>query len=386
MALDRHNSFDCCCAGLGQRDWRPLSRGCHRRSHRRWPMDSLANLPQIRLALLREPAMKYELTELKVKRLKKPGRHGDGNGLYLAISNTGARSWIFMWKKGGKRYAMGLGSLAKLPLKEARDLAMAAHKDLREGKNPKAARNAREAGTLTFGDAADKFIAAKASGWKAKHKYQWVSSMSDKYIASLRPLAVSAISTDDVLKILTPIWQKKHITAARIRNRIEVVLDWAKAMKHRDGDNPARWRGHMQMLLARPTHAVKGLAAMPYAEVPDFTALLRKQDRVAARALEFLILTAARTAEVCGARWDEIDLDNAVWVIPDKRMKSKRLHRVPLSGRAMAILKNAKAHHLPSPYVFPSSPDRALYRDPMMAALRELRDTVTVHGFRSSFR
>jgi integrase len=327
--------------------------------------------------------MRYGLTQLKLKRKTKPGRHGDGGGLYLAVSPNGAKSWIFMWKKSGKRHAMGLGSYPTLSLLEAREEAIAARKAVAKGENPKAARNARKAGTLTFAEAAEKCITATGGGWSYKHRNQWQASLGDKYVATLKPMAVNTISTDDVLKVLAPIWQDKHVTAKRIRSRIEIILDWAKAKGHRTGENPARWRGHMSNLLPKRKHAVTHLTAMAYQDVPDLVATLRLQDRVAARALEFLILTAARTAEVTNALWSEIEGD--VWTIPAERMKGNRQHVVPLSDRCLEILQQQK-ERLPSRFVFPSAPDRPMYHDGLLELLRELRDEPTVHGMRSAFR
>jgi integrase len=327
-----------------------------------------------------------KLTALKIKRKKKPGRYGDGGGLYLAVNENGAKSWIFMWKKPGKRHAMGLGSANTLSLSEARQEATEARKALLDGENPKAERNARKAGTLTFGECADRFVAAMGGAWKSdRHRYQWRQTLSDKYAKTLRPLAVSDIQTEDVLKVVQPIWPTKHITATRLRNRIEQILDWATANGHRKGENPARWRGHMSILLPKIKHSVTHLVAMPHAQVPDFMAALRLQERVPAGALEFLILTATRAGEVLGAKWDEIDMKAKVWTIPKGRMKAGKEHIVPLSGRCMDILQRAEKT---SAFVFPGIPsNRPLYHHAMLTVLRELADDkLTVHGFRSSFR
>ena len=350
-----------------------------------------------------------KLTALKIRRAKKPGRYGDGGGLYLAVNENGAKSWIFMWKEedkkkkdetkegGGrpkhyKRYAMGLGSARTLSLADAREEALKARKARLGNKDPRAERNARIAGVPTFGECADEYVETNKRSWSTKHAYQWQHTLSDNYIASLRSLAVNSITTERVLEVLQPIWQDKYITATRLRSRIEQVLDWAAVKKYRSGENPARWRGNLRHLLAKTKHTVSHRVAMPYADVPAFMATLRKQDSTTARALEFLILTATRAGEVFGAQWDEIDDDT--WIIPPKRMKGGREHRVPLSKRCVELLWQLKQEQettfpAKAVLVFPGVlTDKPLYHASMLTVLRELtRNTeLTVHGFRSSFR
>jgi integrase len=348
----------------------------------------------------------FGLTALRVKRIRKPGRHADGGGLYLAVSESGARSWVFAWKRGGRRRVRGLGSVDTVSLVDARELAADCRKAVREGRDPASAR-ADRAGVPTFGECARRLIEDQEQGWRnAKHRYQWRATLlgevvgrdgkakktRDDYCANLRPKPVNEIDTADVLGALQPIWTAKTETATRVRQRIEATLNWAKAHRHRDGENPAAWRGHLAMMLPPPGKLVrvKHLAAMPYDEVPAFMARLRAAEGVAPRAVEFTILTAARSGEVRGATWSEIDLEGKVWTVPAERMKAGHEHRVPLSKRAMAVLREAekmRMHAGPDALVFPGLRDgRPLSDMSLSAVLRRLEIDVTVHGFRSSFR
>jgi integrase len=331
------------------------------------------------------------LTALKVKRAK-PGRHADGGGLYLAVSKTEAKSWLFIWKRGSraaaKRHARGLGSADTVSLAEARELAADARKIVaRGGDLPKRMASAG-AGAMTFGDCADSLIEAKEAGWRnAKHRYQWRQTLG-VHAAKLRPLPVDQITTDQVLAVLQPLRKAKTETATRLRQPIEAVLDYAKAHRYRDGENPARWRGHLSMILPAPDKLarVSHLAALPYAELPVFIKKLRAMDGVAPRALEFVILTAARSGEVRGAKWPEIDLDQKVWTVPGERMKAGEEHRVPLSDRAIRLLLQQRKQRI-NDFVFPGFREgRPLSDMALMAVLRRLGSDVTTHGFRSSFR
>ena len=327
-----------------------------------------------------------------VATIAKPGRHADGGGLYLYIDPSGAKRWVFRFRQGLKRRDMGLGGLDSVPLALARELAAEARKMVALGFDPIAGRKT-SAATPTFGKFADEFIEAKSPGWRnEKHKAQWRMTLT-VYAAPLRGKPVDAIKTEHVLETLKPIWSAKPETAQRLRGRIEQVLDAARAAGHRSGENPARWKGHLDQLLPKRRKLVRGhFAAMPYADVPAFVAALREKTDATAPALEYLILTATRTGETLGARWSEVDFDLKLWTIPKERMKAGREHRVPLSERALSILAMVKARCMqrgrPSEYVFfgrrPGSP---LSRMSLARLVRRVHDDrVTVHGFRSSFR
>lgn len=332
-----------------------------------------------------------KLSAREVTTKSEPGRHSDGEGLYLNVTPSGARSWLFMWKRDGKRREMGLGSVRDVPLKDARELASQARRQVFAGFDPiEAKRNAAAAvaGVPTFGVVADALLAAKKTEWRnEKHRDQWRASLEDHSLA-LRARPVDQIDTAAVLAVLKPLWQKKPETASRLRGRIEAVLDAAKAQGHRSGENPAAWRGHLSHLLPKRQKLTRGHhAAMPYVDVPAFMARLRNLTTTAAMALEFAILTAARSGEVYGARWPEIDADAKVWIIPAHRMKAGREHRIPLSDRAMTIIAElAKAKT--GEFVFSGQKaSKPLSHVAMAKVIARLEiHNATPHGFRSSFR
>lgn len=328
----------------------------------------------------------HKLTDTAAKSDKlKPGRHADGGGLYLNVSKAGAKSWLFMWVVAGKRREMGLGSYPTVSLAKARKLALGCRDAVAEGRDPIAERE--KVAEPTFGECADEFLASMSSSWRnEKHRAQWKMTLT-VYCKAIRPKRVSAIDTNDVLKVLTPIWMEKAETASRLRGRIERVLDFAKAKGWRSGENPALWRGHLRNILPARQKLTRGHhAAMPFVDVPAFVARLRESKAMAARALEFTILTAARSGETRGASWSEVDLKKAQWVIPAHRMKASREHRVPLSSRAVEILR--ELHELRTgDLVFPGQKKgRPLSVMAMDMLLRRMKVDVTVHGFRSSFR
>jgi integrase len=323
--------------------------------------------------------------------LTKPGRHADGDGLYLVVDQSGAKRWLFLFRWGGKLKEMGLGGLASVSLAEARDKADEARRVLASGRNPIEVRRAAEAAhdtTPTFGVFADALVADLSHGFRnAKHRAQWAMTLK-VYAAPLRDKPLDTIRTNDVLAVLAPIWQTKNETASRVRGRIERVLDAAKAKGLRTGENPARWRGHLDHLLPKRQKLYRSHhAAMPYPDVPAFIADLRQREGVAALALEFLILNASRLGEVLGARWDEIDREAKVWTIPAGRTKAGREHRVPLTARALEILDAVEAIRT-GDYLFPGSRHgRPLSVTALSQVLTRGRvETATVHGFRSSFR
>jgi integrase len=283
---------------------------------------------------------------------------------------------------------MGLGGANSISLAKARELAAECRQIRTLGDDPIAARKGASISTPTFGAFADQFLEAKGSGWRnEKHRAQWKMTLG-VYAAPMRRKPVDTISTEDVLGVLKPIWTEKPETASRLRGRIEVVLDAARAAGHRTGENPARWKGHLAQLLSKRQKLTRGHhAALPYADVPAFVARLREQSGGAALALEFTILTAARSGEALGARWPEIDLDEKLWTVPAARMKGSREHRVPLSGQALAVLAEARKMQTDD-YVFPGQKrGRPLSGMSMEMLLRRMKvEDVTVHGFRSSFR
>lgn len=323
--------------------------------------------------------------------LKKPGKHCDGNGLYLQVRTTGAAYWLFRFMRDGRAREMGLGSYPAVPLSEARTLAMAQRAVLAQRQDPIETRRQREAETtMTFQQAAAALIEAKRPGWRnAKHADQWSSTLATYVFPVLGDMAVDRIETEHVLRVLCPIWTSKSETASRLRGRIESVLSWATARRLRTGENPARWRGHLDHLLAAPckVRAAKHHPALPWREMPAFVQALREQPGCAALALEFCLLTASRSNETFGARWSEIDPDARCWTIPANRTKSRREHRIPLSDAVLSLLDR-----LPRAdgcdYLFPGQrPDRPLSPMSMLLLLRRMdRNDLTVHGFRSSFR
>ena len=326
-----------------------------------------------------------KLTARKVETAK-PGKYGDGDGLQLAVSPSGAKKWVlrFLWQ--GRPREMGLGSYPEVGLAEARERALKGRRLARSGVDPIAARKGK--GVPTFGELADQVARDLADGFRNdKHKAQWAMTLK-VYAAPLREKAVDSITTEDVLAVLHPIWREKPETASRLRGRVERVLNAAKAKGYRTGENPAAWRGHLDNLLPKPSRLSRGHhAAMRYQDLPAFVAKVGEREAVAALALEFAILTAARSGEVLGARWSEIDLDAKVWTIPAARMKAAREHRVPLSEPALAILTKLSEAKV-SDYVFPGQrAGRPLSVMALEMVLRRMGiEDATVHGFRSAFR
>lgn len=339
-------------------------------------------------------------TDKALSQLNEPGKtYSDsikGTGLYLLVTKAATRRWLFVYNRHGKRREMGLGLVdgpKAVSMKAARDQARAHQQTLTNGGDPwTEARLAKEqrAKVQSFGEFADAFINEQAEGFRnAKHIAQWKMTM-EVYAKRLRPLSIDKIETADVLAVLKPIWLTKPETAKRTQGRIERILDAAKAQGMRTGENPARWRGHLDMLLPRQSKLSRGHhAALPYPDVPAFVSQVRSVEAISALALEFLILTAARTGEVIGARWNEIDLENELWTVPAGRMKAGREHRAPLSARALEILQYVsplKAE--PDAFVFPGGKEgRGLSVMAMTMMLRRCgKGDYTVHGFRSAFR
>jgi len=339
------------------------------------------------------------LTPFAVKSAKS-GRHADGAGLHLLVKETGARSWVYRFMLKGRSRDIGLGAAAgadAISLSAARDLASALRLKVKAGIDPLAERQREAAEALasaqvaqiagiTFKAVAEAFIAANEASWRNdKHRQQWRNTLANYVYPVMGELPVADVGTAHVLSILEPIWQEKPETASRIRGRIETVLDAAKARGYRDGENPARWRGHIAQILPARTRLARGHhKAMPYRAIPAFTAQLRQREAMAALALEFVILTATRTSEVLGATWAEVDLEKAIWTVPASRMKAGKEHRIPLSQRAVEILEAVKP--LGKPSLFPADKGGKLSAMAMSMLLRRMKLDCTVHGFRSGFR
>ena len=341
------------------------------------------------------PRTLKKLTPLQVRNIKSPGRHNDGGGLYLYVNKSGQRYWIFRYRDRatGKHRDMGLGPELDVPVGEAREKARKHRNELRDGIDPidrkkkeRAELILAKAKQITFKECADQYIESHRPAWRnAKHASQWANTLNT-YCSNLMPLPVSSIDTALVLQCLEPIWTVKTETATRVRQRIESVLDWATARKYRLGENPARWRGHLDKLLPMPSKVkrVKHRPALDYRHAGEFMKKLRNVDSTAASAIELQMLTATRPGETVGAQWTEFDLKAKIWTIPAERMKAHKEHEVPLSKQAVAILKG-----LPrcSDYVFPGrSSDRHLTTAAGMKLLKEIKPGITAHGFRSTFR
>ncbi len=336
--------------------------------------------------------------KVSAKLSKQAGMHAVGGvpGLYLLVSGTGGASWIFRYSFSGRRRDLGLGSYIDLPLSDARKKAMEQRRLILDGIDPvesrKAARSAlasTRASALTFEQCALAYIASQEPGWKnAKHGDQWRNTLSTYAYPVVGGLLVRDVEQAHVLQILEPLWTTKTETASRLRGRIESVIDYATARGYRTGDNPARWRGHLDKLMPAPSKVAKveHHAAMSYNELPGFILALHQQAGMGARALEFAILTAARSGEVRGATWGEIDSAAAVWTIPAGRMKAEKEHRIPLSAHALEMLR-ALPRVAGSDLIYPSTKGTPLSDMTLTAVLRRMdRGEVTAHGFRSTFR
>lgn len=341
-----------------------------------------------------------QINRLSVKAVEaqtKPGLYADGLGLYLQVAKGGAKSWIFRYMLAGRPRKMGLGSVNTVSLKLARERAGEARLKLLDADDPIEQRKAERleklaasATVLSFKEAAEGYIKAHRAGWKnIKHAGQWKATLEAYAYPEFGSFAVSRVDTALVMKALEAIWTTKPETATRVRGRIESILDWATARGYRQGENPARWRGHLDKLLpARSKVAkVKHHAALPYTEVGAFMAKLRPMEGISPKALEFAILTATRTGEVVGARWSEIDTENALWTIPGDRMKAGKEHRVPLSDRALQILESLPREKGNDSVFIGEKGGKPLSNMALLMTLRRMeREDLTTHGFRSTFR
>ena len=340
--------------------------------------------------------MLHKLTQADLRRTT-PGLYADGGNLYLQVTVNGdsvARSWIFRFAIDGKRREMGLGAVHTFGLKDARAKAAELRKLVYEGRDPIAERDAQRAALAaasakrrTFDECEASYSRAHSPKWSAKHAYQWGSAMTRFASPVLGKLPVDIIDVSFVVRVLEPIWHERPEVASRLRGAIESVLAWATVRQVRSGDNPARWTNHLEELLPsrREILPVEHFAALAYRDVPGLIAKLRERSGIVGRALEFLILTASRSGEVLGARWDEIGLAERVWTVPAERMKSRREHRVPLCDRALAILNEMKLYRR-NGFVFPSERRENLGESPMRELLKRLGYKATIHGMRSAFR
>ncbi|MGB7196646.1 MAG: integrase arm-type DNA-binding domain-containing protein [Collimonas pratensis] len=337
------------------------------------------------------------LSAQAVARNIKPGLYSDGGGLYLQITVAGVKSWLFRYMRNGKARGMGIGPLHTITLAEARTKALNCRRQLLDGIDPLDEKQTRQAAqkivaakAMTFSECADAYIETHRAGWKnVKHAAQWESTLDTYAAPFFGDLPVTAVDTTLVMKALEPIWITKNETATRVRGRIESVLDWATVRGYRTSENPARWKGHLDHLLAKPSKVKKVVhhPALPYAEMAAFMQFLRSEGGTVYYALQLLILTATRTNELLHARWDEIDMPSKVWVIPAWRMKAEREHRIPLSKPAMDILKAQQAD-AEGDFVFPGQRDGMPMSNMVFLQLlkRIERTDITVHGFRSTFR
>ena len=359
------------------------------------------------------------LTALQVSKLNKPGLHGDGGGLTLQITRTGVKSWLFRFMREGKAYGMGLGATHTISLAEARQKALEARKLLADGLNPMAVKKQKllalaleRAKMMTFDQCAASYIEAHKASWKnAKHIDQWTNTLATYASPVFGQQPVADIDTALIVKCLSPIWQTKTETASRLRGRIESVLGWAATSGYRAGENPARWKGHLENLLATigKSSRTKNHPSLPWQRIGEFMLALKARPGVASKAVEFAVLTACRSGEVRGAQWSEFDFTERVWTIPAERMKARREHQVPISDAALAVLMSIRNTDMvsmgqlsipaDSRFVFAGTKMQALSDMSLTAVIRRMNgdgdkpiwvdangDGITVHGFRSSFR
>jgi integrase len=343
------------------------------------------------------PRKHSRLTARIVEQAKEPGHYGDGGGLVLRIADRGSKVWLFRYKSNGKVREMGLGPVWDVTLQEAREAAREARRLRRAGVDPIDAKRERKAAarldaarTVTFFQCAAAYIENHRAAWSnPKHAAQWEATLRTYAYPVFGILPVAAVDTGLVVKVLDPIWNTKPETASRLRGRIEAVLDFATVRGHRQGENPARWKGHLKEALpaTRKVRKVRHHAALPYDGIGVFMADLRQRGGGAAAALEFLILTAARTGEVIGARWSEYDMNGGIWTIPAGRMKARAEHRIPLSKQGLAVLRRMEAQKVNDVVFSGQKPGRALSNMALLMMLRRMgRKDLTAHGFRSTFR
>ncbi len=346
------------------------------------------------------PKKAKELSALEVNRLTKPGNHAVGgvSGLYLYVNEAQGRSWVLRVMVAGRRKHLGLGGYPSVTLAQAREKARTAREQVVSGVDPiherrsaASALKAQQASRRTFEEVATAYIAFQEAGWRNhKHRMQWSSTLETYAYPLIGGLSVDAITERHVIAVLEPIWSIKTETASRLRGRIESILDWARVRGHRDGDNPARWKGHLDKVFPAQSQVrqVQHFQALPARAVPAFMKRLALQHGVSALALRFLILTVARSGEVRGARWSEIDFDQVVWTIPAERMKARREHRVPLGLGALKVLEEAQVSKTlkRSDWIFCNQKGDMLSDMSLTAMMRRMEVAAVPHGFRSTFR
>jgi len=337
------------------------------------------------------------LNALAVNSIKEAGLYSDGEGLYLQVTVAGVKSWLYRYMRKGVARTMGLGPLHAVSLAKARIKKDVYKAQLFEGIDPFDAREEHQKArakvdnlTVTFQKCAEACHAAQFGGWRnAKHADQWINTLKTHAFPEIGSVAVEEVDVNRIMKVLEPIWAVKTETASRVRGRIESVLDWARVMGYRTGENPARWKGHLDHLLPPRSKVskVEHHAALPFGEIADFIVLLRQNEGASQLALEFTILVAARTSEVLNMTWPEVNLHSRIWTVPAERMKANREHRVPLSNRACEILKIME-RAVESEFTFPGrKAGRPLSNMALLQILRRMnRSDLTVHGFRSTFR
>lgn len=346
------------------------------------------------------PKKAKEFSALEVSRLNIPGNHAVGgvSGLYLYVNEAQGRSWVLRVMIAGKRKHLGLGGYPSVTLAQARDKAREAREKVVKGVDPiherkvaATALRAHQATRRSFEEVATAYIAFQEAGWKnSKHRKQWTSTLEAYAYPVIGQMSVDAVTEHHVIAVLEPIWSKKTETASRLRGRIESILDWARVRGHRDGENPARWKGHLDKVFPAQSQIrqVRHFQALAVKAAPAFMARLAVQEGASALALRFLILTAARSGEVRGAEWGEIDFEHAVWTIPASRMKAKREHRVPLSDAAIAVLQQARSRATPdcTRWIFGNQKGSTLSDMSLIAVMRRMKVDAVPHGFRSTFR
>lgn len=343
------------------------------------------------------PKVAREMSALEVSRLNTPGHYAVGGvaGLYLYINDATAKSWVLRLMVGLQRRHIGIGGYPTVTLAQAKEKARQLREEVRNGHDPIQQRKAvvsklkaRQASEITFKQAAEGYLASHGDSWRnSKHRAQWISTLTTYVYPVIGDLLIQDVAIEHVLTVLTPIWKTKNETASRIRGRIESVLDWATARKYRSGENPARWKGLLDKLLPAPSKVkvVNHHRAMAIDEAPAFISRLRLQEGVAALALEFLILCAARSGEVRGARWSEIDMEGRLWIIPRTRMKAGKEHRVPLNPQAIEILSTIQRSAETS-LIFVAPKGGELSDMTLTAVMRRMKIDAVPHGFRSTFR
>ena len=346
--------------------------------------------------------MAGKLTDRFISTLKEAGRHSDGANLYLNVSPTLKKTWLYMFRFNGKRREMSMGEYPHVTLAQARRKAFEARDQIKAGIDPLEARKGvgrvnQENGWVTFKKFADDYLAGKKDGFRnAKHFAQWQMTI-DTYAKPLHDMTVDAVKTENILAVLKPIWLKIPETASRLRGRIEMILNAAQSLGLivEEKSNPARWKGHLENLLAKQPKRDKHHDALPYKDIPAFISELRQRDAIAAYALEFAILAGGRTGEIIGAKWSEFDLEEKLWIVPAGRMKAEREHRVPLSTRALHILDELQKARI-NDFVFIAQRDRPLSNMAMLQLLKRMGRNgpearkagkhITTHGFRSTCR